>query len=96
MAKKKPTKKEIPLCENVRLLKCGKWGYIHNAKFIFKSEKVDTVNLFSKWVTGIVTKEGERMQILESNEDVMPQVFDMPTWSGAGHNFESQMKIPKG
>jgi hypothetical protein len=77
-------------------LKCGKWGYIHNAKVIFKSANVEIVNLFSKWVFDTVLKEGERMQILESNEDVMPQVFDMPTWSGAGHNFESQMKIPKG
>lgn len=95
MEKKKSTKKEIEIAANVRLLKCGKWGYILNEKAIFKSTNVETVNLFSKWVFDTVLKEAERMQLLEGETDVMPQVFEVPNWNGAGHNYEAQTKIPK-
>ncbi len=53
MKTKKPKKHyptDIPLAENVRLLKCGAWGYIHKEKAIFKSVNVETVNSFAKWV----------------------------------------------
>lgn len=54
MAKTKRVKKhyptDIPLAENVRLLKCGAWGYIYDSKAVFKSKDVEMVNEFSRHV----------------------------------------------
>jgi len=100
MESKKKRKKhyptDIPLCENVKLLKCGAWGYIHNGKAAYKSTDVQKVNAFSNWVTFVVTNEGEQLQLTEGKTDVMPQIHDSPLWRVEGHNYESQTKIPKG
>lgn len=98
MAKTKKPKKQqltdIPLLENVRILKSGAWGYILHGKAIFKSTNVEAVNSFSKWVTDTVLKEAERMQLLEGEPKILPQchVCDTPRWSGGGNNYESVVR----
>lgn len=80
---------DIPLAENVRLLRCGAWGYIHEKKPIFKSEDVDKVNAFSNWVqigyfaivagkyicwtNEEILKEAARMQLLEGEPKILPE-----------------------
>lgn len=53
MSKKKLTKLEIEsnlLAENVKVLRCGLYGYICNGKAVFKSSILQNVNLFSTQV----------------------------------------------
>ena len=50
---KKETKAEKEarvLEDNVRVLRCGLYGYVHKGKAILKSAYFEQVNLFSKWV----------------------------------------------
>ena len=50
---KKLSKTEIEsnlLAENVRVLRCGLYGYVLNGKAILKSSALENVNLFSKQV----------------------------------------------
>ena len=89
---------DIPLAENVKLLKDGSWGYIHNGKAIFQSVNVETTNLFSKWVNDTVLKEAKRMQLLEGETKPLPKchLCDAATWRVEGNYYEAQIKIPKG
>jgi len=43
-------KKDIPLADNVRLLKSGAWGYIYEGKAIFRSIDVLKVNEFARLI----------------------------------------------
>lgn len=105
MTTKKPKKHyptDIPLAENVRLLKCGAWGYIHEGKAILKSEDVNKINEFSKWVHTIanpkmILLEASYNQKLIGETKVLPKchLCDNGIWRVEGNNYESQTKIPK-
>jgi hypothetical protein len=43
-------KQEITLEDNVRLLRCGSWGYIYKKVAILKTKNAETCNSFSIWV----------------------------------------------
>lgn len=105
---KKPKKhypSDIPLADNVRLLKCGAWGYIYGGKAIFRSEDVNKVNDFAKWanedVIGtyltfkeLILAEAKRLQRLEGEPHILPKchLCDTPHWSGGGNHFEAVVK----
>jgi len=91
--KQKAAKQEIELAPNVKLLKDGSWGYIHNLKAVYKSTDVLKVNAFSNWVTFVITNEGEQLQLTEGKTEVLPQIFEQVSWRGAeGNNFEAVVK----
>jgi len=91
MAKKKYKSQvtDIPLADNVRLLKSGAWGYVYEGKAIFKSADVYIVNSFSEWVKNgyysfisgkyskwskdEILKEASRIQKLKGEPKILPQ-----------------------
>lgn len=111
MAKTKKPKKhyptDIPLAENVRILKCGAWGYILNQKAIFYSEDVNKVNSFSKWARStkngdfdnpskVIIETAKEWQKLEGEPKILPQchLCDAAIWRVEGNNYASQIKMP--
>ena len=109
MKTKKPKKHyptDIPLAENVRLLKCGAWGYVYNGRAIFRSADVDKVNSFSNWAketieSGIfddsnkeILETADFFQKFEGEPKILPQCFDSPHWRVEGNNYEAKTKIP--
>lgn len=99
MAKTKRVKKQyptdIPLAENVRLLKCGAWGYIYEGNAIFRSKDVEKVNEFSNLVKSSLLCKihikfmAENWQILEGEPKILPQchLCDAATWRVEGNNY---------
>lgn len=105
---KKETKaeKESRVLEhNVRVLRCGLYGYVHKGKAILKSADYKEVNKFSFWVkTGcfnvrwpneIILNEAK---LLQSKQPLfIPN--ELPNTKGeriviGGNNYESQIKVP--
>lgn len=93
-------KQEITLEENVRLLRCGSWGYIHKKKAILKTKNAETCNSFSIWVES--TKNGDfdnpnkviletalEWQQAEPKFKILPKchLCDAPHWYADGNNY---------
>jgi hypothetical protein len=93
-------KKEIQLCENVRLLRSGAWGYIYKKKAIFQSMNAEKCNEFSIWAES--TKNGDfdnpnkviletafEWQQKEPKIQILPKchLCDAPHWYASGENY---------
>jgi hypothetical protein len=84
--KQKTESKEIELCENVRLLRSGAWGYIHNKVAIFQSTDVGMVNEFSRHVE-------ERKLKNPIGVDGIFQVLPIEVWAAEWQKLEGEPKI---
>lgn len=78
MKKNKITQEKNELAQNVKVLSCGRYGYILNGKAIFKSNNLKKVNDFSNYCNsafiemssnkiGAIKKEAERRQKIEGD-----------------------------
>ena len=67
MSKTKKPKKHYPT-ENVRLLKCGAWGYIHEGKAIYRTHNVELANEFSMWANQQIFNGNDYQNIRDFNE----------------------------
>ena len=99
-------KKEIQLEKNVRLLRSGAWGYIHNKVAIFQSKNAETCNSFSKWAkdvtesgifdssSNVILETAKHWQKLEGEPKILPKchLCDAPHWYAGSNNYEAVVR----